>query len=361
MYRYATVAPGQADGIEQHAQHIAQHVHEQGIHAEGFEEHAPLLAALHVDNPDEQCQQARPEAAGGKHEGGRPYLLVDGAAVAQQQSGKGEDDAYQEQGDELLVVPPFGGHIAGGLGLAAQHHACHAEAYQHVGDGGDGAQDAFGLDAVVAVHVCRGQDGAVYLGQDVLLAIHEAVAQGQQHEVTHQQGHDEPGDAAVLHGQRHEGGGAVAQGQALHDAQDADVVERPHRLAQLRPEAYALGGRRPVEAEAAEPAQPQADEEDDRRAADNLQGGGAAEGEVVLLQRDVGGNAHDEHEEREHQVGGRQSVPLGMAQGRVDVPPAAGIVYHCHAGNGDASQDVDGEDAFAACSGLDTVHGDDVC
>ena len=53
-----------------------------------------------------------------------------------------------------------------------------------------------------------------------------------------------------------------------------------------------------VEAEAAEPAQPQADEEDDRRAADNLQGGGAAEGEVVLLQRDVGGNAHDEHEER---------------------------------------------------------------
>jgi hypothetical protein len=114
----------------------------------------------------------------------------------------------------------------------------------------------------------------------------------------------------------------------------------------LRAEADAFGGRSPVVTELREPADAHAYQEDKQGAFQYLHAGGTAEFEIILFQGDIRGNAHDEHEEREYEVGGGKPVPFRMAQGGIDAAPRAGIVHHDHPCDGDTAQDIEGENAF---------------
>ena len=61
--------------------------------------------------------------------------------------------------------------------------------------------------------------------------------------------------------------------------------------------------------EFAKPGDSEADGKDDDGAHQNLAAALPREAELELAQREVGGDTHDEHEERKHQVGGCQAVP----------------------------------------------------
>ncbi len=63
------------------------------------------------------------------------------------------------------------------------------------------------------------------------------------------------------------------------------------------------------------------------------------------LQREDDGGANQEEEVGEDEVGESESIPGRVIELSVDVGPVAGIVDQDHEGDGEAAQDVDGEDA----------------
>ena len=135
-----------------------------------------------------------------------------------------------------------------------------------------------------------------------------------------------------------EAGDQVADGDALQDAVDAPIawsevgrmVDNGAEVIDHKSEAKEGGG-----------------------AADGLHselGAGDAFGETGLEGEDDGGS-DDEEEGGEDEVGGCESVPLGVPH----EPPGAGlagiVVDHDHEGDGEAAEDVKGNEASSACAG----------
>ena len=60
-------------------------------------------------------------------------------------------------------------------------------------------------------------------------------------------------------------------------------------------------------------------------------------------QRERNGDADDEQEEREDQVGRRAAVPVGVPERRIDRPPGAGIVDEHHPRHGEPAEHVERE------------------
>lgn len=78
-----------------------------------------------------------------------------------------------------------------------------------------------------------------------------------------------------------------------------------------------------------------------------MKGEGAAAfsaAEARLDGKDDGGADHEE-EVRKDEIGEGESIPLGVVELRVGLGPVAGVVDEDHEGDGDAAEDVDGEDA----------------
>ncbi len=69
------------------------------------------------------------------------------------------------------------------------------------------------------------------------------------------------------------------------------------------------------------------------------------------VEREDDGGADEKEEGWEDEVGEGPAVPGGVVEGREDVGPVAGIVDQDHEGDGDAAQEVDGEDAGWAGDG----------
>ena len=67
------------------------------------------------------------------------------------------------------------------------------------------------------------------------------------------------------------------------------------------------------------------------------------------LQRQDDGCADEEEEVGEDKVGEGEAVPFGVVELGVDVRPVAGVVDENHEGDGEAAEDVDGEDAAGWC------------
>ena len=57
------------------------------------------------------------------------------------------------------------------------------------------------------------------------------------------------------------------------------------------------------------------------------------------------GGADEEEEVGEDEVGEGEAVPGGVVELSVGVGPVAGVVDEDHEGDGEAAEDVDGEDA----------------
>ena len=131
--------------------------------------------AAYVDYPYQQAEERCRKAAGGKHEGGRPYFFVDGYSVVEQEAGESKNRAYDEKAvDAFFVV------------LGAHYQAAADEANQHVRYGGQGAEQAFGVEFQTYAAHCVGihMVGAEYLvvdyGYDVGVGECKAVAENQQ-------------------------------------------------------------------------------------------------------------------------------------------------------------------------------------
>ena len=84
---------------------------------------------------------------------------------------------------------------------------------------------------------------------------------------------------------------------------------------------------------------------------------GVAFAEAAVERKD-GGGSDEEEEVGEDEVGEGPAVPGGVVELLVDVGPVAGVVDEDHEGDGDAAEDVDGEDALAGagdgdCGGIE--------
>ena len=119
-----------AEGAEEDAQHYAQHIEKQGIHAED----EPEVAALYVLR--QQRQRPGGETARDEYEAGTPDALVE--AETYQRQGEAQDYHHQTG-----VLQHFD-LVFQSLSIALYTHAA-PEAYHRMGDGGQGAQEPFGV------------------------------------------------------------------------------------------------------------------------------------------------------------------------------------------------------------------------
>ena len=69
------------------------------------------------------------------------------------------------------------------------------------------------------------------------------------------------------------------------------------------------------------------------------------------VEREDDGGADEEEEVGEDEVGEGEAVPGGVVELGVGVGPVAGVVDEDHEGDGEAAEDVDGEDAIWGCRG----------
>ena len=181
-------------------------------------------------------------------------------------------------------------------------HFAHPEAEQHVGYRADCRDDAFGVEGhiaeqVVVIHVVGGQNGAVNTRNNVVCRNFPARAGEKNHGIDHQQSADNPQDMFRTEQNGHNRRGTVAKRQPRHHAEDSQLSERVRSLA----ERFAA---RNAVAEFGEPGYRQADKENHHRAAHDFPEQRPRELKLEFPQRDKSRDAHNEHKEREHQVGG---------------------------------------------------------
>ena len=201
--------------------------------------------------------------------------------MCSQRSGEGVEAAVEPGGE--VVVGIEDGHGVGGDAEAGDRHEAHEGPVADEQRGGDGGERA----------------GAV---------------------------------ARVPDGEADEAGDEVADGDAGEDSEDAQVGE----------------------VEVGERAEEQFDGEDD-----GGRGGTTCRARVRLAaypecRQGYGrcgrdgkddGDADEEEEVGEDEVGEGEAVPFGVVELGVDVVPVAGIVDEDHERDGEAAEDVDGEDA----------------
>ena len=134
----------------------------------------------------------------------------------------------------------------------------------------------------------------------------------------------------------------ITESQTRHHTKDANVVEGPHAV----DERFAAEN---TVHKAAEPCDADADGKDNHRADGYFLSGRPGEFEVVLPQGKVCADAHNEHEEREHQVGRSEAIPFGMAEWGIDMAPRTGVVHHNHTCYGDTAENIESEKSFLLC------------
>ncbi len=227
-------------------------------------------------------------------------------------------------------------------GVGATHpHACqHAE--EGGAEGGQVAEQAFGIAGGFVQHAW-GEDVAVDEGYEVLILVEEGdVADGEAGAGDGDPAHQDPvgdqGDyddgefglpAAVP--EVEEAGDEVADRDALQDAVDA-----PARWVDVREGLE----------EAAEIVNDDAEGEEGGGAADGLPGelgAGDAAGKAGFEGEDDRGS-DDKEESGEDEVGGGEAVPVGVLHEPPGVVGAI-VVDHDHEGDGEAAEDVEGDEA----------------
>jgi len=137
--------------------------------------------------------------------------------------------------------------------------------------------------------------------------------------------------AGALGNETDESGGEVAEGDAGEDTVDAEVGV----------------------VEVGEGGEEHLDCEDEEGTTEDVEG----EGLLRVSPRDAGlkgeddGGADEKEEVWEDEVGEGEAVPRGVIELGVGVGPVAWVVDEDHEGDGEAAQDIDGEDADWSCRG----------
>ena len=317
LLRHAPVA-------QEDSQQFARHVERKGIDTEDVEEfggrwkvEGGRRSATQINDVHEQCLEEGGEATGHEDVTGTPDALIERQTVGEQIAADDEYRTEHEDGDDLLLDS-----------LTLTDESAAIEAKQHMGDGGDGAQQSLGIDRTFVINVVVAQHLQIELRQNIRIGIVGiAVAEDQYGGIESQQ-HDDDGDrVAVVAIDGEERHGEVAEGDTLQDGHDAEVTQP----------VVAIEG-------AVEPVYGQADDEEQHRTLQDAAEHGPRGFELGLHQREVAGDTHDEEEEREHEVAGRHAVPLRMLKHLEGLAPA--VVDEDHACHGDAAEDVEGEKAL---------------
>ena len=115
---------------------------------------------------------------------------------------------------------------------------------------------------------------------------------------------------------------AVTEGDALHDSPDTEMSKA---------EEIAFDG-------VVEPVDEKADGKQQHRSLDDTTDDLGRGFELRLHQREVTRDTHDEEEEGEDEVAGRQTIPLAMAEHLIRLTPA--VVDEDHPRHRDATQDI---------------------
>ena len=116
---------------------------------------------------------------------------------------------------------------------------------------------------------------------------------------------------------------AIAEGDTLHDGPNAQMTKA---------EQVAFDG-------VVEPVDEESDNEKQYRALHDATDDLGRGLELGLDQREVARDAHDEEEEGEDEVAGRQTIPLAMAEHLIRLTPA--IVDEDHAGDSNTTEDIE--------------------
>ena len=318
-----------ADMAKCDGEESAEHEEGERVDAKDEEEFSQWRVESGEWRAGEQGEAQGSEAAREEGVAGRPDDFVEWQPELQQVAEQGEDGADGVQGSPGLCPRGGCGCFVLGGGEAVDERFPAVEADEGVGDGGDGAEQSFGVDGVAVVEVSVAEELEVYATYDVLVDVgHVAVASEEDDGVADEQDDDGGQGVLVLDADGEESGGEVAEGYALQHAEVAQGGEVP------------LGAVPPL----AIPSHGHADEVEQQGAADNLPHGLAVPRKVVLAQGDVGGDAHDEEEEGEDEVGGCHAVPLGVFEDGERVFES--VVDEDHGCDGHSAQQVDGDYSF---------------
>ena len=199
----------------------------------------------------EQGEAEGGEAAGGEGVGGRPDDFVQ----------------WQPELEQVAEDHEHGADGIKGVGLSGQHYFSAVEADEGVGNGGDGAEESFGVDGVAVVEMVVAEEVEVYASDDVLVDVGGVAVAGEEDDGVADEQDDDGGQGVLmLDADGEESGGEVAEGYALEHSEVAQVGEVP--LCAVPP----LGV----------PSHGHADEEEEQGTADNLPHGLAVPLEVVF-------------------------------------------------------------------------------
>ena len=209
-----------------------------------------------------------------------------------------------------------------------------------MGDAADATQESLGIEGYhgaighrVGVHVRFADNRPIHGSDDALRRQIHASREAQKRPVENQNAYRRMQNIFVVNAKADERTETVGQGEALHDAKDTKVLEI----------------REAVVPQVIEEVQSETDEENDDGTPDDFLDALRRPLEIILPEREEHRNAHDEHEERENEVGRREAVPLRVSERGIDVSPRARVVHENHSGDRDASHHVQRKESACLC------------
>jgi hypothetical protein len=302
-----------------------------------------VLDSLHVYEPVEERQAEERDTCGDEDVGAGPEVLVDGKGAVPEFTGGDEDYASEREAVAF-----------GSLRVFRRAHEDRGDRAEERGcDRGQGAQETLRIagDPVEAAHVDgsqrEGADAAIDPGGEIAHGVQQRdIARGNSESGYGNETHEGPVADEERSGNACEGndfasaetdqsGAEIAERNSCEDAVDANVSEMK----------VGVG------------AQKHLDREDDCGAAEEVSGkaeSGVASSNTGLKGEDDR-HADEEEEAGEDEIGEGPAIPNSVIELRVDVRPVTGIVDENHEGDGDPSEDVDGDDAGRWCGGSGAV------
>ena len=147
-----------AETGEEDGEQLAEDIEGEGVHTEDLElgVHDEASGGVAALQPDKEGEQQGGQATGDEHVAGTPDALVQGQGEGEQIAGDDADGACDEEALRLVACS----------GILLEQHAAE-EAYEHMGDAGDGAQQSLGIHRTLMVQVVVAEKAQVGLCYDI--------------------------------------------------------------------------------------------------------------------------------------------------------------------------------------------------
>lgn len=302
----------------------------------------------YIENPNQDTKQQRGKSAGDEDIRCRPHALVDGVRVVEAEAEKEHDSPREEDAGDLVPVV-----------VAVHDEPSDPYANQGVRHGGDGGEDAFGVERYAAevVDMVVAQHEKVHNGLHVGFVEFKTVGHTLQDTIDDEQPERHPQAVAGFARQHEQGAEDCDKSQTREDTEKTQVFNRivPNCVGES-----VVG--RDLTHEHAVPTERPADEDNQQTAREEFGECLEVEFVVELPIRDVHRDSHTEYEKGKDEVGRGTAVPCRMSQRGIDVRPRAWVVDKNHPCDGDTTQNVQREETLLwLCSRVGLGHNIVVC